>query len=106
VRELDFVTIGKKIKKRRKAVGMTQDAVADILEVNASHISNIEGGRANPSLTALVNIANILECSVDCFLDGEYTYERDKNLDNEIADRLRLYDDEKKTRLLKMMDLL
>ena len=66
--DLDFKAIGLKIKERRKAVGITQEYIANALEVNPSHISNIENGRANPSLTALVKIANILECSVDYFI--------------------------------------
>ena len=69
--DLDFKEIGLKIKERRKAVGITQEYIANVLEVNPSHISNIENGRANPSLTALVKIANILECSVDYFISGE-----------------------------------
>ena len=72
--DLDFKEIGLKIKERRKAVGVTQEHIANELEVNTSHISNIECGRDNPSLTALVKIANILECSVDFFISGEYTY--------------------------------
>lgn len=84
--DLDFKEIGLKIKERRKAVGVTQEHIANELEVNPSHISNIECGRANPSLTALVKIANILECSVDFFISGEYT--------------------DKKIKVLKMIDLL
>ena len=74
--DLDFKTIGQKIKERRISLGLTQDYIANHLNVNPSHVSNIECGRANPSLTALVKIANLLECSVDYFLNGEYTYFR------------------------------
>lgn len=52
--DLDFKTIGLKIKKRRPELGITQELIANALDVNPSHISNIECGRANPSLTALV----------------------------------------------------
>ena len=71
MKDLDFKAIGLKIKERRQAVGITQEYISNVLEVNPSHISNIECGRANPSLTALVKIANILECSVDYFISGE-----------------------------------
>ena len=95
---MDFITIGRKIKSRRKAVGITQETVAGILDVNASHICNIECGRAHPSLTVLVKIANILQCSVDCFLNEEYTYKIDQtdtqSLDEEIIDKLKLCDTE------------
>ena len=108
--DLDFKTIGLKIKERRQAVGITQEHISNELEVNPSHISNIECGRANPSLTALVKIANILECSVDYFLGEEYTYkidkDKEKTLDDKIMDKLKYCDAEKKTKVLKMIDLL
>ena len=69
--DLDFKAIGLNIKERRQQLGITQEHIANVLEVNPSHISNIECGRTNPSLTALVKIANILECSVDYFISGE-----------------------------------
>lgn len=79
MRDLNFKAIGVKIKERRQELGITQEYVANMLDVNPSHISNIECGRANPSLTALVEIANILQCSVDLFIGEEYSYTVDKN---------------------------
>lgn len=108
--DLDFKAIGLKIKERRQAQGITQEFIADQLDVNPSHISNIECGRANPSLTALVKIANILHCSIDYFISGEYTYKIDKEkvktLDDKIMDKLKYFDADKKERVLKMLDLL
>ena len=106
--DLDFVTIGKRIKEHRQAKGITQEFIANSLDVNPSHISNIECGRANPSLTALIKIANILECSVDCFLSEEYTFDMYKtdDLDTVVMDKLSLYDSDKKEKLIKRMDIL
>lgn len=107
---MDFITIGGKIKSRRKALGITQETVASILDVNASHICNIECGRAHPSLTVLVRIANILQCSVDCFLSEEYTYDTDhagnKSIDEQITDKLKFCDTEKKLKISKIIDIL
>lgn len=108
--DLDFKQIGLKIKERRQDQGLTQEFVANKLNVNPSHISNIEGGRAHPSLSALVKIANILECSVDFFIGGEYFYKIDKSeamtLDERIMDKLKYCDIGKKRRILQMIDLL
>lgn len=108
--DLDFKTIGLKIKERRQELGITQEQIANSLDVNPSHISNIECGRANPSLTALVRIANVLECSVDYFISGEYTYKIDKNkekaLDDKIMHKVKYCDIDKKKRILKMIDLM
>lgn len=108
--DLDIKTIGLKIKERRQELGITQEHIANALDVNPSHISNIECGRANPSLTALVKIANVLECSVDYFIGGEYTYKLDKHkekaLDEKIMNKVKYCDIDKKKRILKMIDLL
>ena len=108
--DLDFKTIGMKIKDRRQAQGVTQEHIANILDVNPSHISNIECGRANPSLTVLVKIANILQCSVDCFICGEYTFplhsEQENPPDIQIIKKLKYCDTDKKEKILKIMDIL
>jgi len=108
--DLNFKVIGQKIKERRQCLGITQETIATILDVNPSHISNIERGRANPSLTVLVKIANILECSVDYFISGEYTFKLDKDggktLDDKIMDKLKYCSADTKNKVLKMIDIL
>lgn len=108
--ELDFKKIGIKIKERRQSQGITQEMIANYLDVNPSHISNIECGRANPSLTALINIANILQCSVDYFISGEYTYsknsENEQSIENEIMNKLKYCDIKVKNKILKIIDIL
>lgn len=108
--DLNFKVIGLKIKDRRQTQGVTQEYIANQLDVNPSHISNIECGRANPSLTALVKIANILQCSVDYFIDGEYSYDASSSeketLDNQIMNKIKYCNTDKKSRILKMIDLL
>lgn len=107
---LDFKTIGRKIRERRISQGLTQEFVAQQLDVNPSHISNIEGGRANPSLTALVKIANTLCCSVDCFLSEEYVFTLNssdsENLDDRISNKLKYRDKDTKLKILKIIDIL
>lgn len=108
--DLNFKVIGLKIKERRQNQGITQEFIANQLDVNPSHISNIECGRANPSLTALVKIANILQCSVDYFIDSEYAYDTSSSeketLDNQIMNKIKYCNADKKSRILKMIDLL
>ena len=108
--ELNFKIIGQKIKERRLFLGVTQEAIANKLDVNPSHISNIECGRANPSLTVLVKIANILYCSVDYFINQEYTFNinstQTPNLEEQILDKLKYCETDKKEKILKIIDIL
>ena len=106
---MDFRSIGLKIKEQRQERGVTQEYIANLLDVNPSHISNIECGRAHPSLTALVQIANILQCSIDCFIGGEYNFTVDEDattLDEKIMEKIKYCEPEKKQKILKMIELL
>ena len=109
--DLNFIIIGQKIKERRQAVGITQEAVAHALDINPSHISNIECGRANPSLTALVKIANVLQCSVDYFISGEYTTSPSAmapldSLDSQIVEKVKYLDLDTKRKLLRILNVI
>lgn len=64
MKTLDFNKIGKKIKEIRISNGITQDYVANIADVNISHISNIENNRVKVSLSTLVQICNALDTTV------------------------------------------
>lgn len=71
--ELNFEQIGKNIRAARIQKNLTQEYLADTIDVNVSHISNIENNRVKVSLTALVAICNVLNVSVDYILKQEYT---------------------------------
>ncbi len=105
---LNFKKIGEKIKSRRKYLGVTQEFIADQLEVNPSHISNIECGRANPSLTILVKMANVLQCSVDYFIVHEYTFtcNTSNEIENKIVNSLNSCDEVTKNKVLQIINIL
>jgi len=109
MKELNFKVIGRKVKERRIFLGITQEQVANALDVNPSHISNIETGRAHPSLSALINIANILKCSVDFFISAEYiftSYHDTDNIETAIHERIKYFDADKKEKVLKILEIL
>lgn len=66
--EIDYKAIGQRIKIARIKKGITQEAVADIIDVTPSHMSNIETGKTKVSLPTLIAIANSLSVSVDTLL--------------------------------------
>lgn len=53
--------IGARMRDRRKAVGMTQQAVADATEIDRAYIARIETGVVAPNLRHLVRIAVALK---------------------------------------------
>jgi len=90
------------------SLGYKQEYVAEILNVNPSHISNIECGRANPSLTLLIKIADILKCSVDYFINEEYSFipESSDDLDERLLAVIKYMSREDKKKILKIIEIL
>ncbi len=72
MKELDFSQIGQRIKEVRIERQLTQENLAEMTDVNISHISNIETNKVKVSLTLLVNICNALDTTVDYILGNEY----------------------------------
>jgi transcriptional regulator with XRE-family HTH domain len=56
--------VGAAIAARRKARGLTQAQVTEIMGIEKETLSRIENGVISPTLTRLKQIADILECSV------------------------------------------
>ena len=50
--------IARQIKEVRKAKGMTQEHLAELVGTKKSNISRLESGRYNPSLDFLVKVAS------------------------------------------------
>ena len=66
--EVDYESIGLRIKIARIKARMSQQALAERTDFSVAHISNIETGNTKLSLPALLNIANTLSVSVDQLL--------------------------------------
>lgn len=71
--ELNYEAIGKRIKRARKSQNLTQNQLAERVDVCAAHISNIEQGRKPVSLTTLIKICNALNITADCLLLDNYS---------------------------------
>ena len=66
--ELDYKAIGKRIKIARIKADLTQERLAEAVEISPTHMSNIETGTTRVSLSAIVNLANALSVTVDDLL--------------------------------------
>lgn len=107
MKELNFEDIGKRIRAIRVERKMTQDKLANLVDVNVSHISNIECNKVKVSLKTLVNICNSLDVTVDYLLENEYKQEtKISDVDYEIIQELKKHDTKKKERILQIIKLL
>lgn len=70
---LDYQSIGIRVRRLRKAKGLTQQTLAEFSEQEPSNISHIERGATKLSLPTLVSIANALDVTVDELLCDSLT---------------------------------
>ena len=62
--------VGKRIREQRKQLGMTQEAVAEIAELDRKHISMIETGKTEPRIDTLIRIAGALDLPIEKLVAG------------------------------------
>lgn len=66
----EFNTIGKRIKARMVALGITGSELAATLSYSRQHISHLVKGRSKPNVNAIPALARALECSIEWLLTG------------------------------------
>ncbi len=65
---MDYYAIGQKIRKLRKSQGLSQEELAEKIDISTTHMSHIETGNTKLSLPVLVDIAKSLQVSTDDLL--------------------------------------
>lgn len=65
---MDYYLIGQRIRKYRKAKGLSQEQLAERAGISVPHMSHIETGNTKLSLPVLVEIAAALEVQTDDLL--------------------------------------
>ena len=63
--KMNYEALGRKIKEVRRKQNMTQEYLAEKVDLSVSHISNIETAKTKVSFPTLVEISNALGVSVD-----------------------------------------
>ena len=67
----DYGIITKQIKTKRKAIGMSQEKLAEKIDVSVRHMSYIETARRKVCLKLLFRIAKVLGTTLDPLVYGD-----------------------------------
>lgn len=102
---IDYQDIGRRIRKRRKEKGYTQEVLAEIAEISVQHLSHIETANTKLSLPVIVGIANALDTSVDDLLRESIDHVEHIN-NAEINELIKKYGTKKVRKILKLLFLL
>lgn len=73
---MDYYAIGQRIRKTRRARGLSQETLAEQAGISVTHMSHIETGNTKLSLPVLVELAEALEVRTDELLFEQSPAER------------------------------
>ena len=62
--------LGLNVRRRREAVGLSQEALAEKAELDRTYISGIERGTRNPTILSAARVAAALKTSLSELLNG------------------------------------
>ena len=60
--------VGSRIREVRKSMHLSQDALAEMVKISPSHMSDVENGKTNISLDVFMRITEALQVSSDWIL--------------------------------------
>lgn len=61
---VDYKLLGQKIQNTRKAQGITQEYLAEKVDITSVHLSRIENGRGKPTIDLCAAICTVLNCEL------------------------------------------
>ena len=100
--ELNYEAIGRRIRTARKEEKLTQENLAEKMDISVAHVSGMENGNTGIGIQTLVKASNVLHVSVDWLLHDnldEYTI----NFETEIRNILSGWSQDQKKALLGLL---
>lgn len=94
--------LGRRIKELRKTRNMSQDQLAEKVDIDPKHLSRIEVGKGYPSLDTLESIALVLGVEVKDFFEFMHV-RKGTNLVEEISELLKEAPEDKQRMILKIV---
>ncbi len=100
---INFKAIGNRIKQLRKSENMTQEDLAEKLNISSEHMSRIETGSCRASVALIEKIAVLFDTSEEYIMFGI----KDNNIyDKQLCEKINLLSDEKRETVINLIDML
>ena len=71
---MDYYKLGQRIRKLRKSRGLSQETLAEMLDISVTHMSHIETANTKMSFALIIKLSEILDVSLDYLV-----YDKDRN---------------------------
>ena len=95
--------LGKRIKEIRKQSGITQEKLAELIDIETTSLSGIESGRHFPSLPTIEKIANNLNVELKTLFDFNHL-QSTENMKSVIVNNIDKLDNEKVAFIYKFFE--
>lgn len=69
---MDYLSLGKRIKEERLKLNLTQEKLAEMVDISATYLGQIERGERGITLENLVKLANKFGVTIDCLMTDSY----------------------------------
>lgn len=102
---VDFSLIGKRIRIKRKEAKITQEQLAEKIDVTVGYVSQCERGISKINLEKLSEIADALNCDIAFFVAGSVVG-CEEYLIEEYLEKYKKLNSKEKTFLLEVIDLI
>lgn len=80
---MNYLALGKRIREERLKLNLTQERLAESIDVSNSYIGQIERGERSLTLETLIKITNRLGVTIDYLLKESISIE-DENIMNQL----------------------
>ena len=75
---MDYIALGRRIHQERKKLNLTQEKLAEEVNISTAYVGQIERGERSLTLDKLIDISNRLGVTVDYLLMDSYNESDDK----------------------------
>lgn len=103
--DIDYDVIGKRIKQARIKKGLSQENLADELDISTAFLSRVETGKSQINLKRLLQVGKVLDVPPEELISGTYIYS-ERYLDREMSDILLKCSPKAQQLIYKMADLI
>ncbi len=102
---MDMRAVGERIRAAREAKRMTQQELAELVDLSPTHVSVIERGVKSPRLETFILIANALEVSADALLI-DVVNDASQGVASELSELISSLPAKERIRILKIVRVL
>ena len=95
--------LGARIKELRRLRGLSQEQLAEMIDIDPKHLSRIEVGRSFPSMDTLAAMAKSLQVEIKDFFEFAHQKKTSQELTKAICSLLKEAGEDKQRLILKVV---